>query len=99
MAAIAAASFLFTPAIADPAVKGWKTNDSMGCMMLLECTDEAWRISTVADMEERLRYSNYDVVRTETNAIIAELDKMGVGVFLASEKYFPRMTPLAITSS
>ncbi len=90
LTAVATALLIATPSLADPAVKGWKTNDSLGCMMLRECVDETWKISTVADMEERLRYSNYDSVREETNAIIAELDKMGVNVFLAGDKYFPR---------
>ena len=84
------AFFIGVPSLADPAVKGWKTNDSLGCMMLRECTSDVNQISTVADMEQILTYPNYNSVREETDAIIAELDKMGVGVFLASDKYFPR---------
>ena len=75
---------------ADPAVKGWKTHDSLGCMMLRECLDDVFNVHSTADLETRLQYSNFDVVRGETDAIIAELDKMGVGVYLANEKYFPR---------
>ena len=75
---------------ADAPVKGWKTNDSLGCMMLRECTSDTYLISTVEDMEQIITHPNYDSVREETDAIIAELDIMGVNVYLASDKYFPR---------
>ena len=75
---------------ADPAVKGWKTHDSLGCMMLRECLDDTYTILSTADLETHLQYSNFDSVREETDAIIAELTKMNVGVYLASDKYFPR---------
>ena len=91
LTAIATAALIGLPSMAaDPAVKGWKTNDSLGCMMLRECTSDVHQISTVADMEQIITHPNYDSVREETDAIIAELDMMGVGVFLASDKYFPR---------
>ena len=91
LTAAMSALLIGVPALAaDPAVKGWKTNDSLGCMMLRECTSDTYLISTTADMEVHLPFSNFDVVREETDAIIAELDMMGVNVYLASEKYFPR---------
>ena len=88
MAALAAAS-LTLPALADPAVKGWKTHDSMGCMMLRECTDEVVEIESVADLESYFPHSNFDPVREETSGLITELRRMGVGVYLANDKYFP----------
>ena len=85
------AATLTVPALAaDPAVKGWKTADSMGCMMLRECLDDVSPISATADLETHLQYSNFDVVREETDAIIEQLNLMGVNVYLASDKYFPR---------
>ena len=88
MAAVAAAT-LAVPSLADPAVKGWKTNDSLGCMMLRECTDEVIEITSVNDLDEYYPYSNFDPVREEANGLITELRAMGVNVYLADEKYFP----------
>jgi hypothetical protein len=90
-AAAASALLIAAPSFAaDPAVKGWKTHDSLGCMMLRECLDDTYTILSTADLETHLQYSNFDSVREETDAIIAELTKMNVGVYLASDKYFPR---------
>jgi hypothetical protein len=89
--AAATALLIGAPSFAvDPAVKGWKTNDSLGCMMLRECLDDVSPISSTADLETYLRYSNFDSVREETDAIIDQLNLMGVNVYLASDKYFPR---------
>ena len=90
LTAVATALLISTPSLADPAVKGWKTNDSLGCMMLRECRDDVYTIVSTADLETHLQFSNYDSVRVETDAIIRELTKMNVGVYLASDKYFPR---------
>ena len=49
------ANMAFLPVKADPEVKGWKTHDSMGCMMLEECTDEVKQIkSCVTDLPNDL---------------------------------------------
>ena len=83
-----AALTLTTPALADPAVRGWKTNDSLGCMMMRECTDEVIEIKSTEDLDAYFPYANFDLVRTETDGLIAELNKMGVRVYLGNEKYF-----------
>jgi len=83
-------STTFAPALADPAVRGWKTADSMGCMMMRDCTDEVTTITSTADLESRFPNSNYDSVREETDALISELNQMGVGVYLGGDKYFRR---------
>ena len=88
--ALLAASLLAVPALADPAVRGWKTNDSLGCMMMRECRDDVTQLHSTLDLDVAFEYSNYDEVRTETDGLIAELGKMGVGVYLADDKYFPR---------
>ena len=77
-------------AIADPEVKGWKTNDSLGCMMMRECTNGTRLVGTMKTVEDENQYSNYDAVRDEANGLIMELAQMGVGVYLADDKYFPR---------
>jgi hypothetical protein len=89
MAAVAA-STLAVPSLADPAVRGWKTADSQGCMILRECTDKVVRITSTEQLEEILKYQNYHLVKDEANDIIAELEKMGVGVYLADDQYFLR---------
>ena len=83
-------STAIAPALADPAVRGWKTADSMGCMMMRECTDEVSTINSTADLELAFPNSNYAEVREETDAIITELNQMGVGVYLGGDKYFQR---------
>ena len=88
--ALLAASLLAVPALADPAVRGWKTNDSLGCMMMRECRDDVTQINGVIDLEIAFENSNFDSVREETEGLITELAKMGVGVYLADDKYFPR---------
>jgi hypothetical protein len=90
--ALIASSTMIAPALADPAVKGWKTPDSQGCMMMRECADEVVQIKSVEDLANILTYSNYTDVREEANIIISELQQMGVGVYLADDKYFVRST-------
>ena len=85
-----AATLLASPVLADPAVRGWKTADSMGCMMMRECTDDVSAITSTADLEAAYPNSDYGAVREETDAIIAELNEMGVGVYLGGDKYFQR---------
>lgn len=87
MSAVAAAT-ITVPALADPVIDRWKTPHAMGCMLLRECTDKTWRVRSVADIEKQLPYSTYDEVREEADAILVELDKMGVEVYLASGRYF-----------
>ena len=88
--ALLLSSTMIAPALADPAVRGWKTNDSLGCMMMRECQDDVIQINLVADLEIAIPQANFDPVREETQGLITELNKMGVMVFLADEKYFPR---------
>ena len=78
-----------TPVMADPEVKGWKTYDSMGCMLLGECTDDVRQVKSIGDIQNYYSTSNYSVIASEFNSILRSLDKIGVKVFLADEKYFP----------
>jgi hypothetical protein len=88
-AAISALMFA-SPVLAEPEVRGWKTMDSLGCMMMRECTDGTRLVTSMVPIEEENQFSIYDDVRDEANAIIKELADMGVGVYLADDKYFPR---------
>ena len=88
--ALTAAILTAPSALAEPEVQGWNTYDSLGCMMMRECIDGTTRIVDTEHIEQLVANVNYDPVRNEADAIIAELDKMGVGVYLADSKYFPR---------
>ena len=90
LAAIVSALMLTSPVMADPEVKGWKTLDSMGCMMVRECTNGVDAIVSVNALALEYPYSNYNEIKVEANAIIDELQLMGVSVYLADDQYFPR---------
>ena len=80
------------PAIADDSkiTKGYYTNDSMGCMLLRECTDGVEQVTNILDISSQ--YSNtysFTDIATEFNNMLTSLDGIGVKVFLADEKYFP----------
>ena len=64
--------------------------DSLGCMMMRECTSGTRLVTSMVPIEEENQFSIYDDVRDEANAIIKELADMGVGFYLADDKYFPR---------
>tara|TARA_R110002050_G_scaffold120397_1_gene238404 strand:+ start:863 stop:1537 length:675 start_codon:yes stop_codon:yes gene_type:complete len=98
LAAILSALMLASPVLADPEVRGWKTADSMGCMMLRECDEGVVEVTNVEEIGTLLAYSDYSVVATEANALIAELNKMGIKVYLAKDKYFiPRTAGIYTT--
>ena len=79
------------PAIANESklTKGFYTMDAAGCMLLQECTDDVQKIKTIEDIRDVYPDSNYDPVATEFDSILQSFNKVGVGVFLADEKYFP----------
>ena len=71
-------------------IKGWNSNDSMGCMMLRECTDGVKEVFSLLDISSE--YSNTDeftFVANEFNNMLVSLNQVGVKVFLADSKYFP----------
>ena len=96
--ALLAVSTTFVAVRADPAVKGWKTPDAQGCMMMRECTNDVVEITNVSDISHSITYSNYEDTRTEANGIIEQLNAMGVKVYLAPDKYFiPRTAGIYYT--
>ena len=90
-----AASLLAVPAIADHTkghIKGYNSMDSMGCMLLRECTDGVEEIHSLLDVSSQ--YPNTDeftFVANEFNNMLVSLNQVGVKVFLADQKYFPEM--------
>ena len=70
--------------------KGYNTMDSMGCMLLRECTDGVKQVTSILDISSE--YSNtieFTPVAIEFNSMLTSLSRVGVKVFLADEKYFP----------
>ena len=79
------------PVSAEPKVKGWNTMDSMGCMLLRDCTKNVKRITSIQDIADYYPDSNYSGVAAEFNSILSSLNKVGVNVFLGDQRYFPKM--------
>ena len=70
--------------------KGYHSNDSMGCMLLRECTDGVKEVFSLLDVSSE--YPNTDeftFVANEFNNMLVSLNSIGVKVFLADSKYFP----------
>jgi hypothetical protein len=91
MGLLAAASFSI-PALADDSkiTKGYNTMDSMGCMILRECTDGVKQIHSLLDISSEYDNSDeYTPFTLEFNRMLLALDTIGVEVFLADQKYFP----------
>ena len=72
--------------------KGYYTMDAMGCMILRECTKDVEEVHSLLDIS-----SNYDnmeeftPVAQEFNNMLSSLSAVGVKVYLADERYFPKM--------
>ena len=83
-----AAATMSAPAIAEP-TKGFYTMDAMGCMLLRECTDNVRQVRSIEDIKSEYPDSDFSYVSEEFDSMLLSLDKIGVMVFLADEKYFP----------
>jgi hypothetical protein len=86
--------FTLLPAIVlaneDKITKGFYTMDSMGCMILRECTegiDEVYSLLDVSHSYEN--WEKFTPFTTEFNDMLVSLNRIGVGVYLADERYFP----------
>jgi len=69
---------------------GYNSMDSMGCMLLLECTDDVEEVFSMLDISHN--YPNMEEFTSnasEFNYMLMSLNQVGVKVFLADEKYFP----------
>ena len=78
-------------AIADPLKEDeYYSNHSMGCMLLRECKDDVKEITTLLDISSEYTSTNsYYYIADEFNRMLTSLNRVGVKVFLADEKYFP----------
>ena len=72
--------------------KGYYSMDAMGCMLLRECTKDVEEVYSLLDISSQ--YPNteeYTPVALEFNNMLMSLNKIGVKVYLADERYFPKM--------
>ena len=87
-----AAHGMSVPVMADHTkghIKGYHTMDSLGCLIVGECTDNVRRIKSISDITREYPDRDFSAVADEFNSIIKAFDRIGVGVFLADSKYFP----------
>ena len=72
--------------------KGYYTMDAMGCMLLRECTKDVEEVHSLLDISSQ--YPNteeFTPVAQEFNNMLMSLHQIGVHVYLADERYFPKM--------
>ena len=75
----------------DKITKGYNSMDAMGCMLVLECTKDVEEVHSMLDIS-----SNYDNMEEftphalEFNNMLSALHQVGVKVYLADERYFPK---------
>ena len=71
-------------------VKGYKTYDSLGCMLLGECTSGVEEVHSLLDVSTKYEnFEDFTSVAHEFNMMLMALNQVGSKVFLADEKYFP----------
>ena len=74
----------------DKLTKGYYTFDSMGCMLLRECTEGVKEVHSLLDISSQYEEpEKFTHVSREFNNMLTSLHTVGVKVFLADEKYFP----------
>jgi hypothetical protein len=74
----------------DRITKGYNSMDSMGCMLVRECTKDVNEVHSLLDISSQ--YPNTDQftsVALEFNTLLMTLNQIGTKVYLADERYFP----------
>ena len=91
---ILAALTLSTPVMADESkiTKGYNSMDAMGCMLVRECTKDVEEVHSLLDISSQ--YDNteeFTPVADEFNRMLLTMNRIGIKVYLADERYFPVM--------
>ena len=69
---------------------GFYSFDAMGCMLLRECTEEVEEVVSLLDVSSKYEHwEEFTPFSAEFNNMLSSLNRIGVKVFLADEKYFP----------
>jgi hypothetical protein len=88
--ALAAAVMLPLSAVAEPIEpKDYNSLHSLGCLILRECTDGVDRVSTLDDIRKVIPGADFDWHEEEIGQLLYAMDKIGIEVYIADEKYFP----------
>ena len=72
--------------------KGYNTMDAMGCMLVRECKKDVDEVHSLLDISSQ--YDNteeFTPAAQEFNNMLMSLNQIGVKVFLADQRYFPKM--------
>ena len=72
--------------------KGYNSMDAMGCMLVRECTKDVEEVHSLLDISAN--YPNteeFTPVAQEFNNMLMSLKQIGVNVYLADQRYFPKM--------
>ena len=76
----------------DKITKGYNSMDAMGCMLVRECTKDVEEVHSLLDIS--VNYPNVEEFTPhalEFNNMLSSLHQVGVKVFLADQRYFPKM--------
>ena len=74
----------------DKITKGYKTMDSMGCMLVRECTNDVNEVYSLLDISSQ--YDNteeFTPLAQEFNSMLLAMHQVGIKVYLADDRYFP----------
>lgn len=88
---ISALTIAGAPVLADPKIDEWNTYHAMGCMLVQDCTEDIQQITSIRDVEKIFPEVDYTMIAPEFEALIEQLSRIGVGVYVADNKYFPRL--------
>ena len=76
------------PALAEDSkiTKGYYTMDSLGCMLVRECTKDVQPVKDITTIANAHPDSDYSIIADEFSRMLVALEHVGVNVFLADEK-------------
>ena len=77
------------PVMAENPDVTYRSLDSLGCIMLRECTEDVNQVKSVEDIQALLPDSDYETHKEELNALFEQLNALEIDVFVADQKYFP----------
>ena len=87
---IIAAVSMGSPALADSKItKGYYSMDALGCMLVRECTKDVQPVKDITTITNAHPDSDFSIIADEFSRMLTALEYVGVGVFLADERYFP----------
>ena len=76
----------------DKITKGYNSMDAMGCMLVRECKKDVNEVHSLLDISSQ--YDNteeFTSISHEFNTMLMTMNQIGIKVFLADQRYFPKM--------